>query len=139
MTDAPAISFAAMRSATMIVVTFVGTDGMSGRIDASTTRNASTPRTLPKRRRQRSDRSPFPSGPSMLGASRHRQWRRCWSVAPHRRHRVSRSHLVINKVRERRGSADLPRKLHCLHQPLEVVRIIEKVVMDVWRRAWITG
>ena len=37
-----------MRSAIMIVVTFVGTDGMSGRIDASTTRNASTPRTLPQ-------------------------------------------------------------------------------------------
>ena len=29
-----------MRSATMIVVTFVATDGMSGRTDASTTRNA---------------------------------------------------------------------------------------------------
>src|ERR1700681_1147943 len=45
---AHAASFAAMRSATMIVVTLVATDGMSGRIDASTTRNASTPRTLPQ-------------------------------------------------------------------------------------------
>jgi hypothetical protein len=37
-----------MRSATMIVVTFVGTDGISGKIDASTTRNASTSRIKPQ-------------------------------------------------------------------------------------------
>src|ERR1700680_1003292 len=37
-----------MRSATLSVVTLVATEGMSGRIDASTTRNAWTPRTLPQ-------------------------------------------------------------------------------------------
>jgi hypothetical protein len=31
----------------MIVVTFVGTNGISDRIDTSTTRNASTPRAIP--------------------------------------------------------------------------------------------
>ena len=41
-------SLAAMRSATMIVVTLVGTDGTSGRIEASTTRSASMPQTLPQ-------------------------------------------------------------------------------------------
>jgi hypothetical protein len=39
---------AAIRSATMIVVRFVGAEGMSGRIDASTTWSAPTPRTLPQ-------------------------------------------------------------------------------------------
>jgi NADPH:quinone reductase-like Zn-dependent oxidoreductase len=38
----------AIRSATMMVVTLVGTDGMSGRIEASTTRRPCMPRTLPE-------------------------------------------------------------------------------------------
>src|SRR5258705_9321550 len=46
--DVHSVSLAAMRSATMIVVTFVGTDGISGSIEASTTRNASISRTLPQ-------------------------------------------------------------------------------------------
>jgi hypothetical protein len=40
-------SFAAMRSASMIVVTLVATDGISGMMDASTTCRLLTPRTLP--------------------------------------------------------------------------------------------
>lgn len=41
-------SFAAIRSATMMVVTLVATDGISGMIEASTTRRSSRPRTLPQ-------------------------------------------------------------------------------------------
>src|ERR1700730_1498314 len=40
-------SFDAMRSASMIVVTLVATDGISGMMDASTTCRLLTPRTLP--------------------------------------------------------------------------------------------
>ena len=37
-----------MRSATMMVVTFVATDGISGMMDASAMRRLSIPRTLPQ-------------------------------------------------------------------------------------------
>jgi hypothetical protein len=64
---AQAESFAAMRSATIIVVTFVATDGMSGRIDASTTRRASTPRTLPQASTTAVGSEPAPIGAVDVG------------------------------------------------------------------------
>jgi hypothetical protein len=40
---------------------------------------------------------------------------------------VRRRHLIFDQVRERRGSADFPGQAHRLHQPVEMVLIIEKL------------
>ena len=76
-TGRSADSFAAMRSTTLMVVTFVGTD----QCRAGSTRPR-RPAPCPGRRQQPSDRSPLPWAPSMSGTGRRGHWRRCSSVGP---------------------------------------------------------
>jgi hypothetical protein len=52
---------------------------------------------------------------------------------------IARRHLMIDQVRERGGAANPPGQPHCIHQPVEIVLIIEEVVLNVEASARITA
>jgi hypothetical protein len=123
-----------MRSANMIVVGFVGADGISGMIEASTTRKASMPRTLPQ---ASTTAVGSPSGPHghrrggmQIGADIGDDvGAQCLVVIIHG---IAWCHLVINQIREGRGTTDAAREPNGFHHTIEITWIVEEIEVEVW-------